>query len=116
VPEVIAENVFEEINALNERWKVLEDRLANIIVEVDEDRCPISSERLNGGRIRLMYKGKPITDCCANDKIDAAYFVSAFVDKRDKVLVTMKERASKSVRLLDHIIKRTEKQNGVQEV
>lgn len=68
----MSEAYYAKINELNELWKKLEERVNSVPVE--ESGLDLSVARY-GEKIRLLYKGRPLSDCTAVEKVEAVGLV-----------------------------------------
>jgi hypothetical protein len=71
--------LYRWLEELTERWQELERLTANM--ELCEDSAEITVRRL-GGKMRLCYKDKPISELSMKDKIEAAHKVGGFLSAR----------------------------------
>lgn len=94
--------LYASIDALNAVLIVLESKLKGITIK--QDGLRLSIERY-GDQMRLCWDGKPICECKAEEKIEAAEHVGALLDARNEIIFNLTERAQTATK---HVAKLVE--------
>lgn len=88
---------YARIDELNELWKRLEARVCTVPIE--EPGLDLSVAR-HGEKIRLLYKGRPISECTAVEKVEAVALVPDLERAQREAIRERMARAEQAVQEL----------------
>lgn len=94
-------NEYEQMDALNDKWHQIEQKLANVVVQIAG--FDLSCQKSNG-KLRIMFMGKPITECKAEDRIKAVELLEEFVAHRHRALQDIDRKAKVANALIDQVL------------
>ena len=84
------QELYASIDTLNAAFINLESKLKGITIKREGLR--LSFER-HGDRMRLCWDGKPICECKAEEKVDAAEHIDFLLTARNEIISALTARA-----------------------
>lgn len=97
-----ATHFFVKVNKLNELWTKVEEILGRHPIEPPGARLTVGR---HGDHMRIMYDGRPLTQCKAAEKIDAAYHLPNLVRAIEDKLAVDSGRADTACEILSEWLK-----------
>lgn len=99
------QELYTAIDKLNIAFDNLELKLKGVTIKRDGLR--LSFERYGSGNrmMRLCWDGKPLSECKAEEKVDAAEQIEALLATRNEIVKTLTVRARVAAENLTKIVK-----------
>jgi hypothetical protein len=86
--------LYELIDQIVSLWEKVESKLGG--VELDPEECDLSMKRV-GEHMKLCYRGRPLTQCKATEKIDAVFHLDRFCESLQERDAAMMARAREAL-------------------
>lgn len=85
-----------KLDAINKGWKDLEQRLSSYKVPPVSGTDGLAIDRVNG-RWRITYRGRPILDCTAVERVEAVDEVPLLIVARNLVIEDASKKADEAI-------------------
>lgn len=85
---------YTNVDNLMDAWNRLEALVKRMLIKVDG--CPLSTQRISV-HVRLMFCDRPLAECKAQEKVEAAKYVEQFVESYKKARQELSEDAEHAV-------------------